>query len=165
MNAAVDLDYQLAIVDERIPFYGVPDAYNIECWVVKALENSGYCGEAQITVRVVEEEEIQSLNSQFRQKDKPTNVLSFPFETPRGMPAALPVLGDIVVCAPVVKHEAQQQTKSEQQHWAHMVIHGTLHLLGYDHNNDADADEMEALEVLTLSEFGFPDPYIQTGNL
>jgi probable rRNA maturation factor len=164
LNAAVDLDYQLGLDEELVSAYAVPDVHHVRRWVKKTLENVGYTGQAQVTVRVVEEEEIKSLNLQFRHIHKTTNVLSFPFEVPPGIPTVAE-LGDIVVCAPVVKHEAQQQTKSEEQHWAHMVIHGTLHLLGYDHICDADAEEMEALEVSTLSQFGFPDPYIETGKL
>ena len=102
-------------------------------------------------------EESQQLNSQYRQKDKPTNVLSFPFEVPEGI--ELNLLGDLVVCASVVEQEAKEQNKVLFHHWAHMIVHGCLHLLGYDHINDADADEMEALEVKILAKLAISNPY------
>lgn len=102
-------------------------------------------------------EESQSLNSQYRGKDKPTNVLSFPFEVPDGI--ELDLLGDLIICADVVEKEAQEQDKPLLHHWAHMVIHGTLHLLGYDHISDDEAEEMEALEIKLLAHLSIPDPY------
>ena len=115
--------------------------------------------EYELTIRVVDEEESQSLNSQYRGKDNPTNVLSFPFEAPAEI--ELDLLGDLVICAPVVGKEATEQSKEEIAHWAHMVIHGTLHLQGYDHIEDEEAEAMEALEVKILSALGFPDPYTE----
>jgi probable rRNA maturation factor len=114
----------------------------------------------ELTIRLVDEEESRALNSQYRGKDKPTNVLSFPFEAPAQI--ELDLLGDLVICAPVVGKEAKEQEKPELSHWAHMVVHGTLHLLGYDHTEDQEADEMEAIEVSILSKLGFPDPYLVT---
>ena len=111
-----------------------------------------------LVVRVVDEEESQSLNSQYRGKDYPTNVLSFPFDVPEGVP--LEHLGDLVMCAPVVAREALEQNKIEWQHWAHLLIHGVLHLQGYDHINDTEAEEMEALEVKKLAGMGISDPYL-----
>ena len=111
----------------------------------------------ELTIRIVSIEESQQLNSQYRQKDKPTNVLSFPFEVPEGI--ELNLLGDLVVCASVVEQEAKEQNKVLFHHWAHMIIHGCLHLLGYDHINDADADEMEALEVKILAKLAISNPY------
>ena len=110
-----------------------------------------------ITVRIVEEQESQSLNATYRGKDKPTNILSFPFEQPPGL--NLPLLGDLVVCQSVVAREAEQQKKDLSAHWAHMLVHGTLHLLGYDHINDHEAEEMERLEVHILNSLGIDDPY------
>ncbi len=114
---------------------------------------------AEVTVRIVDEAESQQLNFEYREKDKPTNVLSFPFELPPGV-EELPLLGDLVICAQVVAAEAQEQGKELHHHWAHMVVHGCLHLLGFDHINDADAEEMEAEEILILQQLGIKNPYI-----
>jgi len=111
----------------------------------------------ELTIRVVSIEESQQLNSLYRQKDKPTNVLSFPFEVPEGID--LNLLGDLVICAAVVEQEAKDQNKVLFHHWAHMIIHGCLHLLGYDHINDAEADEMEALEIEILAKLAISNPY------
>lgn len=111
----------------------------------------------ELTIRLVDVEESQQLNSQYRQKDKPTNVLSFPFEVPDGI--ELNLLGDLVVCIQVVEQEAKEQNKALFDHWAHMIIHGCLHLLGYDHINDDDAEEMEALEIKILAELAINNPY------
>lgn len=111
----------------------------------------------ELTVRLVNSDESQQLNNQYRMKDKPTNVLSFPFEVPEGM--ELNLLGDLVICASVVEQEAKVQNKVLFDHWAHMVIHGCLHLLGYDHINDTDAEEMEALEVKILAKLSISNPY------
>jgi len=113
--------------------------------------------EFELTIRLVNNEESQQLNSQFRQKDNPTNVLSFPFEVPDGI--ELNLLGDLVVCVPVVEQEAKEQNKKLFDHWAHMIIHGCLHLLGYDHINDIDADKMEALEIKILAQLSINNPY------
>ena len=127
----------------------------------------------EVTIRVVDEAESQQLNNQYRAKDYPTNVLSFPFEMPELFgfeqedsehpepPAAeiFSLLGDLVICAPVVAREAEQQGKAVLHHWAHMVVHGTLHLLGYDHINDDEAEHMEALERQILAKLAIDDPY------
>lgn len=113
--------------------------------------------EAEISLRIVDEDESQELNSQYRGKDKPTNVLSFPADIPEEL--GLPLLGDLVICAPVVALEAEQQHKALSAHWAHMVVHGTLHLLGYDHIDDDEAEIMENLETRILAQLGFDDPY------
>lgn len=113
--------------------------------------------ESEVTLRIVDEAESQDLNLQYRHKDKPTNVLSFPFEAPPGI--TVPLAGDLVICAPVVVHEATAQGKPPAAHWAHMVIHGMLHLQGYDHIEDQDADVMEALEIRLLASLGFGNPY------
>ncbi len=118
---------------------------------------SPFQAEAEVTIRIVDEEESQQLNFDYRHKDKPTNVLSFPFQAPPGI--ELPLLGDLVICVQVVAKEALEQNKTLEAHWAHMVVHGCLHLLGFDHINDTDAEEMEAEEVQILQELGFADPY------
>ena len=130
--------------------------------------------EKEITIRVVDEPESQQLNYQYRSKNSPTNVLSFPFEMPdfiglldnddQNQSASLAdadfsLLGDLVICAPVVAREAKEQNKPLLHHWAHMVIHGTLHLLGYDHIDDDEAEHMEALERQILQQLAIDDPY------
>ena len=114
--------------------------------------------EAEVTVRIVDESESQQLNKQYRTKDYPTNVLSFPFHAPPGI--ELPLLGDLVICAPVVAREADEQNKALLAHWAHMVVHGSLHLLGFDHINDDDAEQMEAEEIAILQQLGIDNPYL-----
>lgn len=113
---------------------------------------------AELTIRIVDSAESQALNRDYRGKDKPTNVLSFPFEAPPGVESEL--LGDLVICAPVVAQEAAEQGKPLKAHWAHMVVHGILHLLGYDHEEDEEAECMEALEVERLEILGIANPYI-----
>jgi len=135
-----------------------PTLSQLTSWVDAALSRAAENKqESEITIRIVDESESQSLNKQYRGKDKPTNVLSFPFEAPAQI--ELDLLGDLVICAPIVEKEAKEQEKPELAHWAHMVVHGTLHLLGYDHVDDKEADEMEALEVNILQSLGFNDPY------
>lgn len=117
---------------------------------------------AHLTIRLVDEAEMVELNSEYRQKNRPTNVLSFPFEMPEGVPMELMnevIIGDIAICAPVVAQEAATQHKTAESHWAHMVLHGSLHLLGYDHIDPAETDIMENIETLLMKQAGFPDPY------
>lgn len=134
---------------------GLPDDEQLTRWA-----NAGWRGESasEVTLRIVDEDESAELNGQYRQKDYPTNVLSFPFEQPEGI--EVPLAGDLVICAGVVAREAQEQHKTLDAHWAHMVIHGMLHLQGYDHIDDREAEEMEALEVRLLAELGFSNPYL-----
>jgi probable rRNA maturation factor len=133
----------------------VPPPGEFESWVRAALK--GKRKNAEITVRIVGNRESRSLNSTWRNLDKPTNVLSFPLS---GLERRTGVLnGDIVVCAPLVAREAREQGKTGKAHWAHLVVHGTLHLIGYDHDNDADAKTMEAVEVRVLRNLGFGNPY------
>lgn len=146
----IDLDLQIATDDSELP-----DEAAVRRWVAAAL--AGRCEEAQLTVRITDEAEITDLNRTYRGKDYATNVLSFPFEAPPGV--ELPLLGDIVICAAVVAQEAQQQGKPLEAHWAHMLIHGTLHLLGYDHIEEAEAAEMEGLEIELLTGLGYANPY------
>ncbi|MCO1333871.1 rRNA maturation RNase YbeY [Microbulbifer sp. OS29] len=133
----------------------LPSDEVINSWIQKALAT--HRKEAELSVRIVDESESQDLNFRYRGKDKPTNVLSFQTDFPAELD--LPMLGDLVICAPIVAQEAEQQSKSLLAHWAHMVVHGTLHLLGYDHIEDADAEEMENLETGLLASLGFADPY------
>lgn len=138
---------------------GLPADSAFERWVAVALED--VAGQVEVTIRLVGEEESARLNSSYRNKRGPTNVLSFPFEAPLGMASDL--LGDLVICAPVVLREAAQQGKPDEAHWAHMVIHGILHLRGYDHQTDEEATRMEAFERTLMSRLGFDDPYADTG--
>ena len=136
---------------------GVPDAGWLAGWVQAAL--SGHDG--AVTVRIVDREEIQALNRDYRDKDKPTNVLSFPAGAIEGLPPEESApLGDIVICAEVVSSEAEEQSKAQEDHWAHMLVHGTLHLLGYDHMTDTEAAEMEQLEIRILEGGGVGNPYV-----
>lgn len=114
--------------------------------------------DSELTIRLVDEAEGRELNSTWRHKDYATNVLSFPADVPDEM-LDIPLLGDLVICVPVVTREAAEQGKALDAHWAHLVIHGCLHLLGYDHIDDDEAQEMEALEQSLLAELGYPDPY------
>jgi probable rRNA maturation factor len=144
------LDLQIASAAE-----GLPSEAQLQAWAEAALRDERE--ETELTIRIVDEPESQALNRDYRDKDKPTNVLSFPFEAPPGVPCEL--LGDLVICAPVVAREAAEQGKSAPAHWAHMVVHGVLHLLGYDHEEDAQAEDMEALEVQILAGLAIADPY------
>lgn len=146
------LDLQIACDDTS----ELPTQNEVQLWVDTALAH--YQKDSELTVRIVELEESQQLNREYRDKDKPTNVLSFPFEVPEGIEMNL--LGDLVVCAQVVKQEASEQSKPLRAHWAHMIIHGCLHLLGYDHIREDDAEEMEALEVKLLASLAINNPYI-----
>lgn len=135
--------------------HGLPTADRFRHWVRAAL--SGRREAAEVVVRVVDEAESAQLNETYRGKSGPTNVLSFPFSAPPGVASDL--LGDIVICAPVVAREAHAQSKPEAAHWAHMVVHGVLHLLGFDHQTDRQAGQMESLERRIMDELGFADPY------
>lgn len=135
----------------------LPSASQFKDWVKAALEGRRDSGE--ISIRIVDEAEGADLNRTWRQKDYATNVLSFPAELPAEIGSSL--LGDLVICAPVVAREAAQQGKTEEAHWAHLVVHGTLHLLGFDHETAAEAEGMEALETRILADLGYPDPYLE----
>jgi len=142
----------------------VPEPTNIEQWVNHVLSNQLDTTDfPEVNFQVVDEANISELNETYRHKSGPTNVLSFPFEAPPGLPKeeADALLGDIVICAQVVSREAEEQGKTLQAHWAHMVVHGVLHLLGYDHLDDDEAEAMENLEVQLLNELTFPNPYQQ----
>lgn len=132
----------------------VPDAADIRAWARRALRSSD--AHAELTVRVVDAAEGRELNERWRSGSGPTNVLAFPLGDDCHVPH---VLGDIVVCAPVAAEEARRDGKALTAHWAHLVVHGTLHLAGYDHINEEDANEMEAMERKILGELGYPDPY------
>lgn len=146
------IDLQIACEQES----GLPTAQQIEQWATAAVQPQS--DEVEMTVRIVDEAESHALNLNYRGKDRPTNVLSFPFECPDEV--ELPLLGDLVICRQVVEREAQEQEKPLMAHWAHMVVHGSLHLLGYDHIEDDEAEEMESLETQIMTGLGFADPYL-----
>ena len=135
----------------------VPSDKDIRHWILSALHGQTTLHEVEISVRLVDREEMSQLNETYRGKKGPTNVLSFHADLPPEL--ALPLLGDIVICAPVVAAEAAEQGKSASAHWAHMTVHGTLHLLGYDHVEEEDAVSMEALESTILSQMDYDCPY------
>jgi probable rRNA maturation factor len=140
-----------------------PASIDIVAWVDRAIDAAGHTSAAEISVRVVDATEMQQLNKEFREQDKPTNVLSFPVGVFGGLPQGADVpLGDIVICASVVADEAEQQGKALAHHWAHMIVHGTLHLLGFDHESDNDAAKMENLEVQIMTAHGVLNPYAES---
>lgn len=153
-GTALTVDVQIACE----PATTLPAPQQLRLWA-----RTGFLGEeeSEVTLRIVSPGESTQLNHRYRGKDKPTNVLSFPFEAPPGL--SLPLLGDLVICAGVVETEAREQHKPLAAHWAHMVIHGMLHLQGYDHIHTQEATTMEALEVKLLAGLGLPDPYL-TGD-
>lgn len=155
---SIDVDVQLALEGDNQNSNEIPDTADLARWARFVIARERETGEA--TVRIVGEQESAHLNETYRHKQGPTNVLSFPFEAPPGVPVSL--IGDLVICAPVVEREAHEQGKQIKAHWAHMVVHGGLHLLGYDHQTDQEAAEMESLEVRLLGELGFNNPYIET---
>lgn len=141
------------VVQRRVAPRGIPAAASIRQWAQAAVDGA----RGELTIRIVDQAESQRLNAQYRGIDKPTNVLSFPYDNEL---IQAELLGDIVICAPVVMREAAQQQKAPRAHWAHMVVHGCLHILGYDHLQDEEANAMESRERSILNALGFEDPYI-----
>ena len=154
--SSIELDLQIASASPDIP-----DEASFIRWITTATGNTAE-DQYVVAIRIVDPAESQELNYTYRGKDKPTNVLSFPFDPPPGVPEEeyAGYLGDLVICAEVVNTEALQQQKPTDHHWAHIVIHGVLHLLGYDHIDDDDAEEMESLERQLLASLNIPDPYL-----
>jgi probable rRNA maturation factor len=138
----------------------LPDEQQIQRWVNAALQD--YSSDTEIVIRIVDEQESAELNQQYRHKSGPTNILSFPVEIPEGI--ELDLLGDLVICAPVLVREALEQQKVLADHWAHIIIHGVLHLLGYDHIEDDDAELMESKEITILNTLTIANPYEQDNN-
>lgn len=118
---------------------------------------------AEIAIRIVDVNEMTTLNATYRHKNGPTNVLSFPFAISEEIDIDIPILGDIVICADIVNQEAKEQGKLTEAHWAHMIVHGIFHLLGYDHETDEEATAMETLEIDIMHTLGFNNPY-ETGD-
>jgi probable rRNA maturation factor len=157
MTAVIAIDIQMASTVDS-----VPDENAIQAWLDDVVSSAGDGTRREISVRIVDEEEARALNNQYRQQDKATNVLSFPAvgADEVGLPPELSqALGDIVICGPVVEREAVEQNKEIASHWAHLLVHGALHLLGYDHETDEEADVMEKLETRILATRGIADPY------
>ncbi|MDT9587428.1 MAG: rRNA maturation RNase YbeY [Candidatus Arsenophonus melophagi] len=148
---SVILNLQIACNDH----HGLPDKTKCEQWLKVCLPY--FQAKSEMTIRIVDIEESQYLNLIYRGNNNPTNVLSFRFQALENMP--WPLLGDLVICHPVVKKEAIEQNKTLDAHWAHMVIHGCFHLLGYDHQNDYEAEKMETIEIKIMQQLGYPDPY------
>jgi len=152
MNVQVHVGYAL-------PRVGLPAATSFRRWVESALRGANRRKATELSIRLVDTDEGRALNRDYRGKDYATNVLSFPAELPPGV--ALPLIGDLAICAPVVLREAGEQDKKPRDHWAHMTVHGVLHLLGYDHIEDSEAEQMEALETRILAGLGIADPYTE----
>ncbi|MGP1956845.1 MAG: rRNA maturation RNase YbeY [Arsenophonus sp. NC-PE1-MAG3] len=148
---SVILDLQLACSNHN----GLPSKATFQYWLEVFLPK--FQSESEITIRIVDIAESQYLNRIYRGKDKPTNVLSFPFKAPDNI--KLPLLGDLIICRKVIEKEAIEQQKKPDAYWAHMVIHGCLHLLGYEHKNNFEAEEMEIIETEIMQKLGYPNPY------
>ncbi|MGO1295978.1 MAG: rRNA maturation RNase YbeY [Vibrio sp.] len=148
---SIELDLQLACDSAE----HLPSEERYTRWLTQAV--SRFREQAEVTIRIVDEPESHQLNLDYRGKDKSTNVLSFPFEAPPGF--EIDLLGDLVICRQVVEREAKEQNTTLDSHWAHMVVHGSLHLLGYDHIEDDEAEIMESLETDIMQQMGYADPY------
>jgi len=144
------LDFQIVSQSKLLPEESL-----LQTWVDAVLTDNAQ--ESEIVIRIVDEDEMTTFNKNYRKKEGLTNILSFPYEVPEGFNS--PLLGDLLVCAPVVEQEALMQNKKLEHHWAHMIIHGVLHLLGYDHISNKEADEMEALEIKILNTIKIKNPY------
>lgn len=153
-NRIVDLELQIATSAKTLPH---PSQF--KSWVSVVLTDK-LKENIELTIRIVDESEIIDLNHRYRNKNKATNVLSFPIELDFGENLDYRMLGDIIICASVVEKEARDQNKELLAHWAHMVVHGLLHLLGYDHENPEDANIMESLESELMQNLGFKSPYL-----
>jgi len=141
---------------------GQPNQEQFQLWVDAALDD--ITQDTEVLIRIVDEQESAELNEQYRNKRGATNILSFPFEAPDIAGIESDLLGDLVICAPVLEREAREQNKTLADHWAHIVVHGVLHLLGYDHINDEDAEIMEHKETVILQKLNINNPYRCTSH-
>lgn len=141
-----------------LPRAGLPSSASFRRWVAAALRGARHKRRTELAIRIVGNAEGLALNNAYRGRDYATNVLSFPAEPPPGVTFAL--IGDLAICAPVVQREAAEQGKSARDHWAHLTIHGVLHLLGYDHVEEGQAEVMEALETRILARLDIANPYV-----
>lgn len=153
------LDYQLAYQRACQGQNNVPSVADFQLWLQTASHYLQLSKQYEVVIRLVDNDEISALNSTYRQKNQPTNVLSFPFDNEHQLPLDDELLGDIVIAVDVITDEANQQNKPILSHWAHISIHGFLHLLGYDHIDPAEAEEMEGIEIAILSELDIINPY------
>jgi len=135
----------------------IPKAFLFQSWINEAL--NAHPEPVQVCIRVVDEEESRKLNDEYRGKNKPTNILSFPYKADTINTDEAHLIGDILICAPLVKQEAKEQEKDLEAHWAHLVIHGILHLIGFDHENEEDRKKMELAEIECLKKLNYPNPY------
>jgi len=157
LNNKLLLDYQLSLDEKERSQYWVPEENTVRVWIGETLNKIAHANPSELTVRIVGIPEITELNITYRSKNSATNVLSFPFENV--VELDVPLLGDIVICSEVVNNEAIEQGKSIESHWAHMVVHGCLHLCGFDHESYDQAKEMETIEIAVLNNLGYIDPY------
>jgi probable rRNA maturation factor len=149
VNVIIDL--------QQVTDADVPSEQHFQLWAGAALVEVNE--DCELSIRLVDEAESAELNNDYRGKNSPTNVLSFPFESP--VPLEPMLLGDLVLCVPVVEREAAEQNKAIEDHWAHLIVHGCLHLLGYDHIEDDEAELMESLEISILQKLDIKNPYIE----
>ncbi len=150
------LDFQVVSQSKSIPSID-----QFQSWIDVVLNDESR--DSEIVVRIIDEAEMTQFNEQYRDKQGPTNILSFPFDVPEGIESDL--LGDLLICAPIIEKESLQQNKIVDHHWAHMIVHGVLHLLGYDHIDKCDAEEMEALEIKILRKIKIKNPYEEKSTL
>ncbi|HHJ35825.1 MAG TPA: rRNA maturation RNase YbeY [Gammaproteobacteria bacterium] len=159
-DLTAELDSEITGSDDVPPDRGqhIPEQSLLQAWATASYLNAK---PAVTSMLITTMEEMQQLNKQYREKDRPTNVLSFPMRSPEVIDMQL--LGDIALCASIINQEAIQQSMKKDAHWAHMVVHGMLHLQGFDHIENSDAEEMEQLEIKILGQLGIANPYRQTG--
>lgn len=152
------MEYDITIQHVQSEIKDLPDDQTITTWIEMVLQNQRI-DNVEVCIRLVDDKEIAALNEEYRQQAKPTNVLSFPIEADDNLELPLQPLGDIVICPAIVNEEAITEEKSHDAHWAHIIIHGILHLLGYDHIEDEGAETMENIEIKLLQQLGYPNPY------
>ncbi len=150
------LDFQVVSQSNSIPSID-----QFQSWIDVVLSDESI--DSEIVVRIIDEAEMTRFNEQYRDKIGPTNILSFPFDVPENIVSIL--LGDLLVCAPIIEKESLQQNKLVDHHWAHIIVHGVLHLLGHDHIDECDAKEMEALEIKILRKIKIKNPYEENSTL